>query len=70
MKVTLNVDFEVEPEKDLTKKEEANVMGMMVRVSKHRLGALIGRRLGGEVEPVGWEVTVRGLEVAGKSKVK
>lgn len=70
MKVTLTVDFEVEPEKELTKKEEANIMGMMVRVSKHRLGALIGRRLGGEVQPVGWEVTVTHLDVAGQSKVK
>lgn len=70
MKVTLMVDFEVEPEKELTKKEEANIMGMMVRVSRHRLGALVGRRLGGEISPVGWEVTVKDLNVAGQSKVK
>jgi hypothetical protein len=70
MKVALKVEFEVEPEKELTKKEEANIMGMLVRVAKHRLGALIGRRLGGEVQPVGWEITVKELEVSGQSKVK
>ena len=70
MKVTLTVDFEVESEKDLTKKEEANVTGMLVRVSKHRLGALIGRRLGGEKQTVGWEVDVNAIQVRGESKVK
>ncbi len=70
MKVTLTVEFEVEPEKELTSKEQANVVGMMVRKSRARLAALVSQRLGGEAQPVGWEVTVRGVEVAGQSKVK
>ena len=69
MKVTLTVEFEVEPEKDLNGKEEANVNGMLRRVARNRLAALVGRRLGGEVQAVGWEVYVRGLEVVGASKV-
>jgi len=70
MKVTLNVEFKVEPEKELTRKEEANITGMMVRIVRRRLGALIGRRLGGEVQPVGWEVTVQGVEVSGQSRMR
>ena len=70
MKVTLTVNFEVEPEKKLSNKEEANVTGMLTRVARHRLGALIGQRLGGEKSSVGWEVNVHDVVVAGQSKIK
>jgi len=69
MKVTLTVEFEVEPDHDLNGKEEANVNGMLRRVARNRLAALVGRRLGGEVQSVGWEVTVADLDVTGTSKV-
>ena len=70
MKVTLMVDFEVEPEKELSQKEEANVVGMLVRKAKGRLGALVGQRLGGEKQAVGWEVNVRDIGVSGQGKLK
>lgn len=70
MKVTLTVEFEVEPEKELTSKEQANVTGMMIRKARGRLGALVGQRLGGEARAVGWEVTVGKVEVSGQSKIR
>lgn len=71
MKVTLTVEFEVEPDKaELNAKEQANVTGMMVRYSKRRLEALVEQHLGGGQKAVGWEVTVKSVEVAGKSKVR
>ncbi|GAF96251.1 unnamed protein product [marine sediment metagenome] len=70
MKVTLTVEFEVEPEKELTSKEQANVTGMMIRKARSRLGALVGQRLGGEVQAVGWEVSVQTVDVVGKSKLR
>ena len=69
MKVTLTVEFEVEPDHDLNGKEEANVNGMMRRQARNRLGALVGRRLGGEVQAVGWEVNITSCNVTGTSKV-
>jgi len=70
MKVTLTVEFEVEPEKELNLKEQANVQGMMVRKARARLDALRGQRLGGEIQTVGWEVTVNNIEVSSPSKMK
>jgi hypothetical protein len=43
---------------------------MMVRKARARLGALVGQRLGGEKQAVGWEVTVRNVGVSGQSKMK
>jgi len=70
MKVQLTIDLELEPEKELRAKEQANVTAMMRRVCARRLEALRGQRLGGERHPVGWEVTVRGIDVGAPSKVK
>ena len=70
MKVTLMVEFEVEPEKELNGKEQSNVTGMMVRKARSRLGALVGQRLGGEVQSVGWEVNVTKVDVSAQSKMK
>lgn len=70
MKVTFTVDFEVEPEKPLSAKEIANVTGMLTRVCRNRLNALFGQRLGGERQPTGWEVQVKGIEVSANSKMK
>lgn len=72
MKVSLTIEFEVEPDKeeDLTNKEVANVTGMLTRVARNRLGALVGRHLGGEKRATGWEVTVQNVEVVPVSKVK
>lgn len=70
MKVTLTVEFEVEPEKDLSSKEESNVTGMLVRATRNRMNALLGQRLGGQVQPTGWEVNVKKVNVVGTSKVK
>jgi hypothetical protein len=70
MKVTLTVEFDVEPEKELNAKEQGNVAGMLVRKARARLDALRGQRLGGEKQAVGWEVTVNNVEVAPLSKLK
>lgn len=71
MKVTLTVEFEIEPDKaELTAKEKANITGMLARYSRRRLGALVGQHLGGDQKDVGWGVTVKAVEVAGTSKVK
>ena len=70
MKVQLTVEFELEPEKELEMKEVANVTGMMVRQTRNRLHALVGRRLGGEKQAVGWEVHVKNVDVKAPSKVK
>lgn len=70
MKVILTVEFDVEPEKELNAKETANATGMMVRVTRNRLRALFGQRLGGERQAVGWEVAVRNVEVSALSKLK
>jgi predicted thioesterase len=70
MKVTLTVEVEVEPEKDLNAKEQSNVTGMMVRVARNRLTALVGQRLGGDHQSVGWEVSVSNVDVSAASKLK
>lgn len=70
MKVKLSVEIDVEPEKELTAKEQANVSGMLVRISRNRLNALLGQRLGGNQQAVGWEVVVQKIEVEIPSKVK
>ena len=70
MKITLSVEFDVEPEKALSDKEQANVTGMLVRKARARLSALQGQRLGGEKQAVGWEVTVNHVEVTTSSKLK
>jgi len=68
MKVTLSVEFDVEPEKELTAKEQGNIAGMLVRKTRARLNALRGQRLGGEKQAVGWEVTVNNVAVTTASK--
>lgn len=70
MKIQLTVELELEPEKELDSKELANATGMMVRQVRNRLNALVGRRLGGEKQAVGWEVHVKSVEVQAPSKVK
>jgi hypothetical protein len=56
MKVTISVEFDVEPEKELSGKEKANVNGMLTRMTRHRLEA--------------WEVMVKGMNVSATSKLK
>jgi len=70
MKVTLTVEFEVDPDKELTVKEQANATAMLRRKAKARLNALVGQRHGGEKQFVGWEVTVRKVDVTAPSKVR
>jgi hypothetical protein len=70
MKVTISVEFDVEPEKELSGKEKANVNGMLTRMTRHRLEALLERRLGGGQQDVGWEVMVKGMNVSATSKLK
>ena len=70
MKVTLEIEFEVEPEQELTARQEKNVTGMMRRLARRRLDALLGRRVGGEKAETGWEVTVKAVEVEAPSKVR
>jgi len=70
MKVTLTVEIDVEPEKELNAKEVANVTAMSSRIVRNRLNALVGRRLGGERKPVGWEVNVQKIEVSGTSRAR
>ena len=70
MKVLLQIELEVEPEHELTNKEQQNVTGMMRRLVEHRLGGLLDQRYGGEKSPVGWEVHLNGMNVAPVSKIK
>jgi len=76
MKVTLQFEFEVEPDegedglpKELKPRDEKNVAGMLQRMVRNRLEALRGVRAGGEKAPVGWEVTIKSIEsqVVGKT---
>ncbi len=70
MKVVLQVELEVEPEQELTNKQQQNVTGMMRRLVEHRLLGLMDQRYGGEKSPVGWEVHLNRLNVEPVSKVK
>ena len=70
MKVTLQIEMELEPENELTAKQEQNVTGMMRRLVEHRLGALLKRRCGGEHVATGWEVTLEQIKVAPVSKLR
>jgi len=70
MKVTLQVEVEVEPERELNAREEKNVAGMLQRMIRHRLEALNGRRAGGEAVSTGWEVHITSVEAHLLSKVK
>lgn len=77
MKVTLHLEFEVEPDegedglpRELNAREEKNVAGMLQRMVRHRLEALRGVRAGGEKAPVGWEVTIKDIDAQLPSKIK
>lgn len=66
MKVLIKVEYEVQPDKDmadLTMKEQANITGMLNRLTRTRLGGFVNRHFGGEGSSTGWEVTVKGIHV-------
>lgn len=63
MKVKITVEYEVEPGKELNSKEQSNVVGMLMRMTRNRLMALRGRMLGGEQARTGWEVKVKEISM-------
>ena len=70
MKITLQIELDVEPDHVLDNKEQQNVTGMMRRLVEHRLGGLLDQRYGGEKSPVGWAVHLNRLNVEPVSKIK
>lgn len=70
MKVRLELEIDVDPEDEITSRQEQNVVGMLQRFVNNRVQALVGRRLGGEKAETGWEVKVTSVSTNLISKVK
>lgn len=70
MKVRLELEIDVQPEDEITSRQEQNVVGMLQRFVNNRLQALVGQRLGGEKAKTGWEIKVESLSTNLVSKVK
>ena len=69
MKVKFSVEYEVEPDHELNAKEQSNVVGMLQRLTRNRVLANVGRRVGGEGAATGWEVDIKSITIDPVSKV-
>lgn len=71
MRVKLTVEYDVEPERSgLQPKEEANIVGMLNRLTRTRLSSFIGSSFGGQKVKTGWEINVRGVKVEPVGKMQ
>ena len=68
MKVKIEVEFEVEADHELNPKELHNMVGILSRLTRNRVLAYQGQRVGGEHVATGWEVDIKGIKVAPVSK--
>ena len=68
MKVKIAVEFEVETDHELTPKEHHNMVGMLSRLTRNRILAYAGQRVGGEHVSTGWEVEIKTIHVEPLSK--
>jgi hypothetical protein len=68
MKVKIAVEFEVEPDHELSPKEHSNMVGMLSRLTRNRVLAYHGQRVGGEHVTTGWEVDIKAITVGPLSK--
>lgn len=68
MKVKIAVEFEVEADHELTPKEHHNMVGMLSRLTRNRVTAYQGQRVGGEHVSTGWEVAIKTISVEPISK--
>lgn len=63
MKVRIAVEFEVEADHELNPKEHSNMVGMLSRLTRNRVSAYHGQRVGGEHATTGWEVDIKAINV-------
>lgn len=63
MKVKIAVEFEVDADHELSPKEHHNMVGMLSRITRNRINAYLGQRVGGEHAATGWEVIVKAVTV-------
>jgi hypothetical protein len=70
MKVKIEVEFDVEPDSELNARDHHNVVGMLARLTRNRVQAYLGKRVGGERASTGWEVTVKDVAVNPLTKTK
>jgi hypothetical protein len=70
MKVKIAVEFEVEADHELSPKEHHNMVGMLSRLTRNRVNAYLGQKVGGEKIATGWEVEVKTIKVEPVSKTK
>lgn len=70
MKILLELEVDLNLDQELNVRQERSVTGMVRRLSKNRLQALVGRRLGDGNENTEWEAVVKSLSLNSVSKVK
>jgi hypothetical protein len=68
MKVKIEVEFDVEADHELNPKELHNVVGMLNRLTRNRVNAYQGQRVGGDHISTGWEVDIKAIKVSPVSK--